>query len=112
MDSDGFVMDSDGVAIDLWVSVLIKTEMGFQFLILGNKQTTTINRKSMNIRDGFGKKRFTFRSSIWAVEEEIIEIGSENQKPTLTGIGFKGSVNDRSDKLVLTHHKSDRTGSP
>ena len=67
MDSDGFVMDFDGIAMDLWVSVLIKTEMGFQFLILGNKQTTTTNQKSMNIRDGFGKKRFTFRSSIWAV---------------------------------------------
>ena len=49
MDSDGFVMDFDGVAMDLWVFVLIKTEMGFQFLILGNKQTT-INRKSMNIK--------------------------------------------------------------
>ena len=67
MDSDGFVMDFDGLAMDLWVSVLIKTEMGFQFLILGNKQTTTTNRKSMNIRDEFGKKGFTFRSSIWAV---------------------------------------------
>ena len=112
MDSDGFVMDFDGVAMDLWVFVLIKTEMGFQFLILGNKQTTTTNRKSMNIRDGFGKKRFTFRSSIWAVEEKIIEIGSENRKLTVTGVGFEGGVNDRNDKLVLTHHESDRTGTP
>ena len=66
----------------------------------------------MNIRDGFGKKRFTFRSSIWVVEEKIIKIGSKNRKPTLTGVGFQGGVNDRSDKLVLTHHESDRTGTP
>ena len=112
MDFDGFVMDSDGVAMDLWVSVLIKTKMGFRFLILGNKQTITKNRKSMNIRDRFGKKRFIFRSSIWAVEEKIIEIGSKNRKPTLTGVGFKGSVNDRSNKLVLTHHESDWTDTP
>ena len=68
----------------------------------------------MNIRDGFGKKkkRITFRSSIWAVEEEIIEIGSENRKPTLTSVGFEGGVDDRSDELVLTHHESDRTSTP
>ena len=84
---------------------------GFSILLTNESKPRCNSKKSMKNRDGF-RILLTIWSSIGAIENEFIEIGSEDRKPTLTRIGFECGVNHRSNKLVLIDDESDRTSTP
>lgn len=51
---------------------------------------------------------YTFVSGNGAVEHEIVEVGAEDRKPTLTCVGLQRGLDHGADELSLIHHEPDR----
>lgn len=58
--------------------------------------------------EGIGNN--TFSSGDWAVENEIVEIGAEQRKVTLSGVGLERSLDCGGNNFLLIDNKSDRAG--
>ena len=52
----------------------------------------------------------TFRSNHGTIENKIVEVRSENGKPTFSSVTFKSSVDHSSNQISFVSNEPDRTG--
>ena len=52
----------------------------------------------------------TFWSNNGTIENKIVEVGSENGKPTFSSVTFKSSVDHSSNQISFVSNEPDRTG--